>query len=509
MAPSGKSLRFIILLALPLAVFSFSLSYPLLDGWDDHIYVGDGSHLALNSANLAHWLSSPCEGCYLPITMLSYMLDHLIWGLNPIGYRLQNLFWHILAVFAVYKCMLRFGINPWVSLFLSAAFAVHPQRVESVVWISERKDVLCAAFYFWSFYFFISGKEDEKRFPLRSFALFLCAMLSKPMAISLPLVMLVHEYFIAGRRGYAMLLKRLCPFFALSAIFLPISYFSQTISYSGDGFLRRLLSVFHNLAWYFRKTLVPGQLAPIYPEISPGHGMSIKIAIVIAFLSYLAFSLWKKNRDLFQKAAVPFFLSFCIALAPVAGFVPLGAIDYADRYSYIPSAFLWMLIGVYITAYLHLRSDGAPEARFIYRKPVFSIVFGSVYILSMALMSCVYSAQWRSYGSILRASAAHVPPSFMALGALADLELANGNFDQAEHAADMIIARKPGFESKEGYGRIVLKAQCIKAVSLFHKGMKKEASTYFETVRRSSDKSFFSDDANYQNFIRMADESLK
>ena len=136
------------------------------------------------------------RACYIPFTMFSYMLDYNIWGLNSFFYHFQNIFWHILTTLALFNIFRKFNISLLISFLICLIFSCHPQRVESVVWISERKDVLCAAFYFWSIYFYINSKRKT------SFILFICAMLSKPMAISLPLILFLYEYYtVNGKKS--------------------------------------------------------------------------------------------------------------------------------------------------------------------------------------------------------------------------------------------------------------------------------------------------------------------
>ncbi|MEM4247940.1 MAG: tetratricopeptide repeat protein, partial [Candidatus Nanoarchaeia archaeon] len=489
---------------------SFSMRFPILNGWDDHIYIGDGTQLQFSLKNILYWFSHPCEGCYLPLTMLTYMFDYFFWGLNGTGYHIQNIFWHLVAVLFVYRCMLFFGINSWTAFLLTSAFAIHPQRVESVVWISERKDVLCAALYFASFFYFISRKEKDK-FPGKSFLLFILAMLSKPMAISLPLVLFLHEIFIADRRDFKILFKNLAPFFILMFIFIPVTIYMQIIPEAKFSIARQIVVILHNIMWYFHKTILPKQLSPIYPRVIFGIPLLLNVFATIIFFAMLIFFMRRAEPLLFKRAGLPFLLCYLVSLAPVSGFFALGAIDYADRYSYIPSVFIWFIIGVYLTVYFHLKPAGAEQdkSQRIYHRPIFSIVVGSIYVFLLALMTIFYSGFWTSYHSVLKAAVMHHPPSFIALGALADLEMLKGNFNEAERLANQILSREKGWETEEGYHRILLKAECIKAVCMYKTGRKKEALPIFEMLAKKMDQNFFTDETNYKNFLNMLDDCKK
>ena len=181
------------LILLVCFIYSYSWKFEIFDDWDDHVYILNNRYLSMSWSNILYWFTHDCVGVYLPITMLSYMVDYSIWGFNSFGYHLQNIFWHIVTVLAVYNCFRLFKIKSWIVFFLCLIFAVHPQRVETVVWLSERKDVLCAAFYFLSIYFYIRNKN--KRFSIIAYLFFILSILSKPMAVSLPIVLLLYEFY--------------------------------------------------------------------------------------------------------------------------------------------------------------------------------------------------------------------------------------------------------------------------------------------------------------------------
>ena len=187
----------VCLAVIVFAVFSISIHYQFLESFDDNGHVLHNRYLTFSFTSITYWLTHACVGCYMPLTMLSYIFDYSLWGLNSFGFHLQNIFWHIVATIAIYSCFRLFKIKSWIAFFLCLIFAVHPQRVESVVWISERKDVLCAAFYFLSIFFYI--KNNNKKFNITAFILFILAILSKPMAISLPVVLVLYEFYIYGK----------------------------------------------------------------------------------------------------------------------------------------------------------------------------------------------------------------------------------------------------------------------------------------------------------------------
>lgn len=167
---SADSWLIIALTALVSIAFIQSCSFPIFEAWDDNIHVTDNRHfLRFSLENLLGWWRQPFCGFYMPLTMWSYMFDYNIWGLNGFGYHLQNIFWHVLAVIGVFKCFRILGVQRSTAFVSCLIFAIHPQKVEPVVWVSGRKDVVCAAFYFWSLYCYF--RTPDKSWPKISFIL--------------------------------------------------------------------------------------------------------------------------------------------------------------------------------------------------------------------------------------------------------------------------------------------------------------------------------------------------
>jgi hypothetical protein len=159
-----KTLHIGILLMLSALPFVSSLSYPLLEGWDDHIYVRNNvNFLSFSFENILHWFKTPCEGCYLPLTMLSFMADYELWGLNGFGYHLQNLFWHFAAVAGVYAFFRTVGLHNLTSFICALFFAVHPQRAESVGGYRREKMSSARRFIFGLSSFSYSRKKKKRR----------------------------------------------------------------------------------------------------------------------------------------------------------------------------------------------------------------------------------------------------------------------------------------------------------------------------------------------------------
>ena len=473
-----------ILAIATFAVFSPACFYPLLNGWDDHVYVTNAvPHLTMSISNIIYWFTRPHHGCYLPFTMLSYMVDYQFWGLDGGGYHLQNILWHILAVVGVFKCFRVLKVTPLTAFVISLLFALHPQRVESVAWISERKDVMCAAFYFWSVYLYLRSEKFDKWYYL-SFLCFLASFLSKPMAASLPCVIFLLNYMKSGSLNVGNQLKRLLPFVLVVLALFPLTYMAHlqmgTVATNRIETFRQFFVVGHNVAWYAVRTFLPRGLSPIYPKVSFVSG-----TIFFLFFTYLSailagVYLYVKKRDVLSRSIAPLVACYLVALVPVVGLVPFGFIDYADRYSYIPSFFLWLGIGRLIQRWLNARIVKQST------KKGDSMVEGMSVVLffcaiSFAVIDNYYIRSWKSIHLLHKMALTHSPPNNEAVKFLADIELAEGHLTEAVRLADILARSREEWMTKKDIALNQLKYEYINAVAAFQNG---QSNVAFDALRR-------------------------
>jgi hypothetical protein len=189
-----------------LLLFCQSVNYQFYQQMDDYIYVVGNKHLALNCSNFIFWFQNSCMDLYTPLPMISYMFDHAIWDNNVLGYHLQNMFWHMLAVITVYLLLVRLGLSFRTACFFAFIFAIHPQRIESVVWISERKDVMCGTFYFLCLLTWLKSLDNGRIFNVWTLLFMVAAVLSKPIGVTLPAVMCC--IFIYRDQNFIILFKK-------------------------------------------------------------------------------------------------------------------------------------------------------------------------------------------------------------------------------------------------------------------------------------------------------------
>ena len=325
--------------ALP---FLQALKFPFLLAWDDAMLLNAEHLLAFRPQNIYYWLQGHYCDQIIPATFVSFMADYAVDGLNPMVFHAQNILWHAVACVGVFMCFTLFNVRLWLAFVLALAYAIHPQKAESVCWVLERKDVLFGAFAVWSFYFYAKTPQARHFAPLPLF-LFSISLLSKPTAISFPAALLCFELTRGRPFNVKALTLRLAPFFALSAILASITIHHSDDITQSPVWMKLFISL-RNLFWYVWSTLAPLDLLPIYPLVEFNYSTAIPVALeCLCAVAAAAFLLQWKREFLLWKA-LPFLMAFAAAHASTIGLVQFNSMHYADRYNYIPSALLCFAI---------------------------------------------------------------------------------------------------------------------------------------------------------------------
>ncbi len=310
----------------------------------------DGIAWAFTTRHLSIWH---------PVTWLSHMMDCQFFGLDPSGPHLINLLFHITNAVLLFL-LFRFCTGAeWPSFLVASLFAVHPLHVESVAWVAERKDVLSAFFWMltmWAYIWYLRT-PGWKSYSLM-LLIFCLGLMTKPMLVTLPLVLLLWDYWplqrslpqgaaAAGRVPlhrvrWRRLVWEKIPMFGLVFIFSLIAIFSQehsTLSLADLPVTARISNALIAYASYLGKTVWPIHLAPFYPH--PGNSIPASEAIAVALLlGLLSLLLIRKARSY---PYLPMgWLWFLGTLVPVIGLWQVGSQGMADRYTYLP------LIGIFI-----------------------------------------------------------------------------------------------------------------------------------------------------------------
>jgi len=361
--------------------------------YDDNVYVTENEHIqaGLSWEGLIWAFTTTYANFWHPLTWLSYMLDYQIYGLKPGGYHLTNLVFHLANTLLLLIVLKRMTGALWRSAFVAALFALHPLHVESVAWVSERKDVLSA--FFWiltmgSYVFYVEcPRPGRYLLVLLSFTL---GIMAKPMLVTLPFVLLLLDYWPFDRfqfeqtnnlTGYLAngqqrsaalrLVWEKIPFFVIAGAASIVAFLAQP---SGDAIAYyldklpvslRIANTLVSYASYIGKMIWPHHLALPYPH--PEAVPLWKAAAAGLFL--LAVSAMVARGAQRHPYLVVGWLWYLGTLVPVSGLVQVGTHAMADRYTYVP------LLGLFI-----LIAWGAAElvTGLRYRKVVFAASAGGV-----------------------------------------------------------------------------------------------------------------------------------
>jgi len=291
-----------------------------------------------------------------PLTWLSHMLDCRFYGLDPAGPHLVNLAFHITNTVLLFLLLLNLTSKLWPSAFVALLFAIHPMHVESVAWVSERKDVLSAFFFLLTLlaygrYVELSVAKKSARWPVYALALLLFALglMAKPMLVTLPGILFLLDFWPLRRFQFPLknqpkpLLLRLfvdkIPFILLAGISCVVTYIAQNTTgavKSVEDFppAQRLAHIPVSYEWYLFKVFWPMNLSVFYPfRTGDFPAAADLIGAVLLLLALTAFAIWRASK--YPWFAVGW-LCFLGTLVPVIGLVQAGNQAYADRYTYIP-----------------------------------------------------------------------------------------------------------------------------------------------------------------------------
>ena len=337
-------------LATGVAAVTAWLFWPAV-GYDWLRYWDDGAHLIWNesykglSPTHLWWMLHPFIGQWMPLTWLSWAIDFKLWGLDPAAYHRTNVLLHALnagLLFLVARRLLGSTIGATVAALL---WAVHPMRVESVAWINERRDVLSGLFYLLAVLFYLKRVDvPHRRWLVLSVGCFALAVLSKALAVSLPIVLLLLDYYPLRRRAF---LEKL-PYVAISVVgtvmafaaILPMQVVAPLEWISLDD---RLLLTAYSLWFYPLTTLWPSGLSPMYeltflPRWTEWRYLSAVLGVGIC--SVLAI----RGRRRWPAWSVAW-AAYVVTVLPVSGLFQNGYQLVALRYGYLATLPLILLVG--------------------------------------------------------------------------------------------------------------------------------------------------------------------
>ena len=420
-APKKSKPNYTLLILLAVVGITFiaytSAIYNEMTNWDDNRYVYDNTLVkSLSFSNIAYLFNfhTYVGGNYHPLAILSLAIDYNLYGLTPTslpgsfegtGYHVTSILIHLCSVIALYFFCLRLTKEVWVAAITALLFGIHPMHVESVAWISERKDQLYVLFYFVALYFYVryqQNQKDEKpvllpiiiislllpflivisyiklinyfysisfivfaislaliitlpsnRKALVNYMLvilfFILSLLSKGQGVTLPVVLLLIDYFMNRQWKWNMFIEKI-PFFILSIFFGIVAVLAQKTSHSIQDikiypYMDRVKFACYALLQYLNKMVAPVSLSAFY-EYPEKTGGSYPLIITISpyiVLALFAIALWFMRKSSLVVFGVLFFMANIILLLQL---LPVGSAIMSDRYTYLAYTGLFFIIAV-------------------------------------------------------------------------------------------------------------------------------------------------------------------
>ena len=344
------------LLACALAGAAFLVYWPVVQSgfvaYIDPVYVTGNAMVrsGLSWDGFIFAFSSPVGGFWQPIAILSHMLDCSLFGLNPAAHHAVNLFLHLANILLLFGILVRMTGSLWRTAFVAALFALHPMNVESVAWVAARGSLLCAFFWLlatWAYVAYTSRPSFWKY--LATVALTLCAMMSHPLAVTLPLTLILLDYWPLQRMSFPSLGKRLlekAPLVILSLVFSWVTLKTQSAAgaiVSGPTYslIDRLSYAVVNYVQYVDKALWPSKLAVLYPMwTAPVSLRTLLICLVL--LVFVTVSVLRRCSR-FPCLAMGW-LWYLGTMLPMVGIVLVGYYSMADRFVYVPLIGIFMMV---------------------------------------------------------------------------------------------------------------------------------------------------------------------
>lgn len=339
-------LFFILLIIIVLVAFSPCLRFQFLH-WDDYShYVFNPCVYSLSWYNICNIFRQTVNDTYIPLTTLSFNLEYHLFGLSPFISHLINVLLHLALVLVIYDFAQILKFSPWESFIACVFFAINPIHVESVAWVTERKDVLGVLFYVLCLkHYWLYLKNNSNKGYVLSIIFGFLSVLTKSMAVSLPWILLLLDWFARRRNSKTLWLDKL-PFAILLFPVSAITFFK--LSPHPDIAHNPVLIGLWTFSWYLEKFLLPFNLLPAYSPPAPvvlSNVIYLKaLVIFVIFMSSLF--LWRKNRlfvfaCLFWIGTIFFFWRF--------NFNDIDIV--ADRFMYLPSLGFCLCLGRYLSRF--------------------------------------------------------------------------------------------------------------------------------------------------------------
>jgi tetratricopeptide (TPR) repeat protein len=441
-----------------LAVVVFAAYAPLWNAgftnYDDTYYVTCNAQVnsGITVAGVKWAFCDLTNGNWHPLTWLSHMLDCDLYGLNPRGHHFTSVFLHAANTALLYILLRALTGARWPAAVVAALFGLHPVHVESVAWISERKDALSALFGILSLIAYAKYARAEKRrigLYLLTLILFACGLMSKAMLVTWPFVMLLLDFWPLGRWGvsakpadspgrvFPIVLEKL-PFVTLSGIVSVVTYAAQRAggampSIEQMSMWERLSNVLHSYVAYIGKLLWPVHLAVIYPIVRRWAVAEILLCVALLVVASVLAWIQRKRRP-FLAVGWCWFLG---TLIPVIGLVQVGNQAMADRYAYLPS----------IGFFLMIVWTGTEMISRLSQLKVPAIGLTACALCGLGVVTWVQAGYWKSSDSLFQQAIRVTRNNFIAYNSLGFDAFDRGEFSRAKDYFETAVSINPASDA--------------------------------------------------------------
>jgi tetratricopeptide (TPR) repeat protein len=468
------------LVALVWFVFGQAITFPFIN-FDDPEYVYEvpeiNSGLSLHNVAwaFAHWPATN----WFPLKNISLMLDFQCFGFNPGAFHLTNVILHAVAVVLLFLVLWKMTGRTWPSAFVAAIFAIHPLRAESVVWVEERKDVLSGVFLMLTLaaYLRYARKRSIARYLTMSI-LFTAGLLSKPMLVTTPFILLLLDYWPLNRsqrledRGqrseiqiWRRLLAEKIPLFALSIVDAVLTSAGIAPAHSAADqvpLLARIANSFVSYLVYVWETIWPAKLGVFYPY--PQNALPIwqpvVAALVLLAITIATFALRKSRPYL-----IVGWLWYVSMLLPVIGIIQVNLQAHADRYTYLPQIGLCLIIAWGAADLLKTPDAQRPTSNVEFRGSysAFDVrrsalgVCGVAIVMGLAFAARGQVSYWRDSETLWTHTIVVTRDNYFAHASLADLLMRRNRVPEAiAHSEEALQIRPGDADAQNNFGLALL-----------------------------------------------------
>lgn len=397
--------------------------------WDDRSYVVNNPEIKeISWQNIKKMFTSSYVSHYCPLVILSFAVEHHFFELNPTAYHATNYVLHLLITVLVFAFIYSISGSVTIASVVSLLFGVHPLHVESVAWVTERKDLLYAVLYMPALLFYQRYIRTKTAKDLGLCALFVVlSLFSKASAISLPFVFLLLDYYYGRKIRKDVLLEKL-PFLGLAVVFAAVNLKLSTSTGAATvilGHETRVYLLSKAPLFYIAKLFFPVNLSALYPyHLASKEDLLVMPAFIILQVVLFACIIVSGRRT---KKIIFGSAFFMITILPILQLVPVGTVYVADRYAYIPSIGIFFILGAGF-AWL-LRSD--LYARF--KAMRFAIAFLSALLVgTLSVMTWNRCKVWKNTGTLFQDVIKQYPNNRLSYLKVANFSTERGDLDEAE-----------------------------------------------------------------------------